>query len=149
MASLIEIDDLKNIHRTAILSGGIDEMSLIDTVRDEATLYYIVERANYIDAAYERSAWIMWSVANYHPFMEGNKRTALLSGEIQLSDEFIDVNDTSMNTYIRNLAAGNVTEDYLCAWIKTHAKRLDCDKSCEHLDMLIKIHKEALRLLSI
>ena len=59
MVSLIEIDGLKTIHRTAILSGSIDEMSLMDSVRDEATLYHIAGRANYIDAAYERSAWII------------------------------------------------------------------------------------------
>lgn len=148
MTPSISPDKLKNIHKAAIIAGGIDEISLIDTIRDEATLFYIAERSNYIDGEYRRSAWIMWSIANYHPFMEGNKRTALLSGEIVLDNEFINVDDASMDIYIRNMASGNINEEELYEWIKSHAKCLD-EYDNEHIEILVKIHKEALKLLSI
>lgn len=90
----------------------------------------------------------MWSIANYHPFMEGNKRTAILSGEIVLDNEFINVDDASMDIYIRNMASGNINEEELYEWIKSHAKCLD-EYDNEHIEILVKIHKEALKLLSI
>ena len=74
----ITVDFLMEIHRYAIESGGGDETKLKDAVLYLGTLEYIADRANRIQNELDRAAFLLHSVANYHPFVEGNKRTAFL-----------------------------------------------------------------------
>ena len=104
---------LMDIHRIAIGYAVNDESSLTDTVRDEGTLDYIASRAEDIDDPTERAAWLLWSVSTMHPFMEGNKRTAVLACEFALGNRGLDVDDRedALNALIRIIASGSDIED--------------------------------------
>ena len=104
---------LMDIHRIAIGYAINDESSLSDTIRDEGTLDYIASRAEDNDDPTERAAWLLWSVSTMHPFMEGNKRTAVLACECALGSRGLDVDnrEDALNALIRIIASGSDIED--------------------------------------
>jgi death-on-curing protein len=50
-------------------------------VLSEATLHYMVFRANRMKDTFTRAATILHAIGSQHPFMNGNKRTALIVAE--------------------------------------------------------------------
>ncbi|MBR2254511.1 MAG: Fic family protein, partial [Candidatus Methanomethylophilaceae archaeon] len=109
---------LMDLHREAIWHGSPDEKSLLDTVRDEGTLSYIADKASYIENCIDRAAWLMWSIANYHPFAEGNKRTAYLAAQSVLRGRAIGCSDVrESEAFIRRMAAGEETEEKVREYI--------------------------------
>jgi len=48
-------------------------------VRDYGTLEFICDRCNTENDLIERAAMGLFYIANYHPFFDANKRTALLT----------------------------------------------------------------------
>jgi len=124
MASKITVNMIKEIHRAAIISGSRDEMSLIDLVRDEGTLFYIADKANKIDDEIERASFMLFSIAYLHPFVEGNKRTAVLAAEIALGpDLFIDADAEELNAAVRRIGSHLGTIEHTKEWMKTHVRK--------------------------
>ena len=68
-----------------------------------------------------------FGIARNHPFIDGNKRTALASMIVFLGLNGIDLDAPSeMATAIMlSLAAGEITEDVLARWIADHMRALD------------------------
>lgn len=112
------------VHYLAIQSGDRDEMKLKDAVRDAGTLEYIAEKADRIRKEIDRAAFLLYSVANYHPFVEGNKRTAIILAEFTLKRYILkgDVNEN--NAAICSIASGQMTESEVKEWIKRTFVRL-------------------------
>jgi death-on-curing protein len=119
----ITVDYLMAVHGRAIDAGIRDEAKLKDAVRDIGTLEYIADKANRIRDELERAAFMMYSVANYHPFVEGNKRTALLLAETVLKESYIDVDGVEMNRMVRKIAAGELDETQTKKWMTEKSKR--------------------------
>ena len=118
----ISVEKLKLIHGIAIDSGIIpSEQSIKDLVRDEGTLFFIAERASKISENKKCAAFLIHSIATLHPFIEANKRTAVLSAEFVMIDEIIDVSKDELNKFIRNVASGNVKEKEVLKWIESNA----------------------------
>ncbi len=109
---LLNKDTLLQIHRKAILSASHDESSFLDSVRDEATLEFIIERSPRSADPMERATSFLWCIANWHPFVEGNKRTAWLAAQCSLDREIIVCDDASkFDQTIRSIASGVIPED--------------------------------------
>lgn len=126
MKSKITIELIKEVHRAAILSGSRDESLLLDIVRDEGTLHYISERSNGISDDTERAAFALFSISNYHPFTEGNKRTAVLVAELALGPGlFIDADAEELNAAVRKIGSEYGTLELAVKWMKEHVKRID------------------------
>jgi len=68
-----------------------------------------------------------FGIARNHPFVDGNKRTALVSMIVFLGlNEFdLDAPQEVTTGIILDLAAGELTEEALAAWITDHIRRLD------------------------
>lgn len=134
------------LHRTAIAYADSDESSLSDTVRDEGTLDYITEKAGMYGSSIEKAAWLLWSIANYHPFAEGNKRTAWLSMQLALDGGYVRCSDPEgMNAYIRRLASGEVPQEDAERFIESGLA--PCGSS-DRMDRIIEGQRELLRRLS-
>ena len=105
----ITADTLMLAHRIATEYAVNDESSLSDAVRDMGTLEYIADRAQTFEDPIDLGAWLLWSISTMHPFVEGNKRTALLSCQYALGDRMFDVDgrEDVLNRDIRDIAAGN------------------------------------------
>ena len=105
----ITADILMLTHRIATEYAVNDESSLSDAVRDMGTLEYIADKAQTFDSNIDRAAWLLWSVSTMHPFVEGNKRTALLSCQYALRNRRfqIDGRENILNRDIRDITSGN------------------------------------------
>ncbi|MCL2711685.1 MAG: Fic family protein [Methanomassiliicoccaceae archaeon] len=114
----ITVDRLMVVHRSAIVSGMMDELKLKDAVRDIGTLEYIVEKANSIRDDLSRAAFLLYSIANYHPFVEGNKRTAFLMAGVVSKKCDLKEEAHESNIMIRKIAAGEMDEEGVKRWIE-------------------------------
>ncbi len=65
-----------------------------------------------------------FGIARNHPFADGNKRTAFVAKELFLSlnGYMFEATDEDCILTILALAAGELTEAQLAAWVRTHAK---------------------------
>jgi death on curing protein len=68
-----------------------------------------------------------FGIARNHPFIDGNKRTALASMIVFLGLNGIDLDapQEAVTAMMLSLAAGEVTEDVLARWIADHIRPLD------------------------
>jgi death-on-curing protein len=67
-----------------------------------------------------------FGIAKNHPFVDGNKRTALASMIVFLGLNRLDLEATQQEAaaIVFSLAAGEITEDVLARWIAGHIKPL-------------------------
>ncbi len=96
--------------------------------RDEGLLESALARARNL-AAYgdpdvaQLAAAYGFGVARNHPFVDGNKRTALVAIELflLLNGWELHASDADCVMQILALAAGELDEDSLAAWVRAHA----------------------------
>lgn len=97
-------------------------------VRDEALLESALARARnrweYGDEPdlAELAAAYGYGLATNHPFVDGNKRTAFLItyAFLRVNGARIDAEEPEVVDLMRGLAAGEVSESELAAWIRNH-----------------------------
>jgi death-on-curing protein len=96
-------------------------------IRDRGLLQSALARprnkAAYADAdAADLAAAYAWAIARNHPFIDGNKRAALLAAEIFLIDNGHELKADDGTTYatIMKLAEGTLSETALADWIRDH-----------------------------
>ncbi len=98
-----------------------------DGLRDEGLLLSALARAENI-YAYEPDADLFRLAAAYcagvvknHPFVDGNKRTGILSAVVFLGLNGIaaDFDEAMIVTMVYGLAAGEISEDALSAWFRS------------------------------
>ena len=108
-------------HRESLARFGGD-----DGIRDEGLLLSALARAENIHA-YEPDADVFRLAAAYcagvvknHPFVDGNKRTGVLSAVVFLGLNGIELafDEPAVVTIIYGLAAGEIGEDKLAAWLR-------------------------------
>ncbi len=111
----------------AIHTAQIAEHGGADGVRDEGLLLSALARPQnvfaYNDEADHASlaASYAFGIAKNHPFLDGNKRTALVVMRtfLALNDlNFVTTPEAKFTT-ILGLAEGSLTEEDLAAWIRT------------------------------
>ncbi len=63
-----------------------------------------------------------FGIARNHPFVDGNKRTAAVVSEtfLSLNGHSLNATDAELVVAILALAAGELTEDELADWFRTH-----------------------------
>jgi death on curing protein len=68
-----------------------------------------------------------FGIARNHPFIDGNKRTALASIIVFLGLNGVDLDapPEAATAMILSLAAGEIAEDVLASWIADHIRPLD------------------------
>ena len=116
----------------AIHKRQIAEHGGIDGVRDDGLLQSALARPKNL-AAYTNdvdlaglAASYAFGIAKNHPFLDGNKRTALVVAETFLMlnghDFYADASETYMQ--FLGLADGTVSEEELAKWIRQHLAEL-------------------------
>ena len=108
-------------HRESLVRfGGADGL------RDEGLLMSALARAENIHA-YDPDADLFKLAAAYcagvvknHPFVDGNKRTGILSAVVFLSLNGVEpeFDEAMIVTIVYGLAAGEIGEDALAAWFR-------------------------------
>lgn len=119
----LTIDAVLAIHRLQIAEHGGDA-----GVRDIGLLESALARPKNVEA-YEPEADIARLAASYgfgiaknHPFIDGNKRTALVATRTFLILNGITLEATEEDKYLTflALAEGSLSEDELVAWFRDH-----------------------------
>lgn len=124
MKSRISTGYIRMIHRYAI-SVKEEELSLMDAVRYEPDLDFLCMRLESIDDPMERAAVAMHDIAYNHPFVEGNKRTALLLCENLLDDDvFITADEDSIYRFVLEVARGEHDVDDVRRWLEANTGHL-------------------------
>jgi death-on-curing protein len=97
-------------------AGGVSDIALL-----ESALNRPVNKSNYESAELpELAASYAYRIARNHPFVDGNKRTALLTMYTFLGINGVDlvVAEADAAAMILSLAAGEVSEESLARWIR-------------------------------
>lgn len=119
----LRTDAVLAMHKRQIAEHGGD-----DGVRDIGLFESALARPKNIEG-YEPDSDIArlaaaygFGIAKNHPFIDGNKRTALVAARTFLLLNGFDLKATPADKYITilKLAEGNLTEDELAAWLREH-----------------------------
>ena len=122
--------DYPNVGETiAIHDSLIDEFGGSSGLRDEGALASAIMRPQlrYYESLIEEGAALMESLATNHPFIDGNKRTALAVTDVFLSlnGNFIDCHSRETYAFFMRLFEMNsVRFAQLHAWLKETVKPL-------------------------
>lgn len=117
---------VKALHRESIARFGGS-----DGLRDEGLLESALARPQNRQAyaaeasVFELAADYCFGIASNHPFLDGNKRTAILSAAtfLSLNGYHFDPPETSLVQMIVGLAAGEVEAAGISAWFEAYSSR--------------------------
>lgn len=75
---------------------------------------------------FDLAASYAYGLAKNHPFVDGNKRSALVVSEtfLYINGWELEATDVECILMFQNLAAGNVSEDDLADWFQEHSVKL-------------------------
>ena len=103
------------------LPGVRDENALESAIARPRQKWHYAERTDIPDLA---AAYAFGLVRN-HPYRDGNKRIGFLAmvAFLGINGYAFEATDAEVVTQIVALAAGDVSEDQLAAWIRNHSRR--------------------------
>jgi death-on-curing protein len=114
----------------AIHDEQLAEHGGLPGVRDmgalESALTRPQNRAAYEDASVpELAAAYAFGIARNHPFVDGNKRTALVVAELflEINGYGLNADDVAMVVTFLSLAASDLEETALATWFEEHASK--------------------------
>jgi len=122
----LDIDTVLDFHAEQLsLFGGADGVRDLGLL--ESALARPINKFAYgeTDLAALAAAY-GFGIARNHPFVDGNKRTALTSMIVFLGLNGFDLDapQEAATAIVLSLAAGEITEDILTRWIAGHSKPL-------------------------
>lgn len=100
-------------------------------VRDEGLLESALARPRQMFAYSEResdvvdlAAALAYGLARNHPFVDGNKRTAIVACEtfIELNGSNLEADDADLFSLVLALADGRLTAQEFAGWLRTHLR---------------------------
>lgn len=116
----LTLAEVQAIHREQI-----DEYGGVQGIRDKGRLESAVFRpqVGYYTSAAEEAAALMESLANNHPFLDGNKRTAFAAAHTFLLINGYDLEVSSVAAYqfvMESMAEGDFRFAQILKWINAH-----------------------------
>lgn len=115
--------NIMRIHRMVIEKSGVErERGLENAVISSAAIDGLCDRIEYCSDCFERAAVAIDYIANFHPFVEGNKRTSfevavrfLRIGGYRLDD------DEKTYLFIRDVAKGMYDRGEIEDWLRRNS----------------------------
>ena len=76
---------------------------------------------------YDKAAQLCYGIANNHPFIDGNKRTALHSMYVYLIINGLDItaSEQEVENVIINIAAGKMNNIELSQWLQNNTVEIE------------------------
>ena len=124
------MSDWKWVGVESALAGHREQLTLFgggDGVRDQGLLESALARPQHLvsygdpDLA-ELAANYAYGIAKNHPFVDGNKRVALMVCEafIVKNGSILDATNSELSVVFLDLAAGEISEGELADWLREH-----------------------------
>lgn len=120
--SRICVEGIKKLHRGIILDSGFEhERGLEDSIYSEAALQRICDSVDYITDPFDMAALAMEAIALNHPFVEGNKRTALAVTLAILNDSGYYLPDGyPTSDFVKEVSMGLHERDEIADWLRNN-----------------------------
>lgn len=120
MRTSYPVEFFTEVHRVAI-SVNPSEASLAGVVRSESDLFFLGLKLESCENIFERAATALYNIACYHPFYEGNKRTALLTCELLLENMMITAPEETIYQFVLDVACDRIQIDEIVLWLKSNS----------------------------
>lgn len=123
------IQDIYELHtqleNTFILSPGIRDKNLLASAVN--TPFQTFMGNDLYPSIYDKAAQLCYGIANNHPFIDGNKRTALHSMYVYLIINGYDIIATQQDVenLIINVAAGRMPTTELSKWLQNNTVEIE------------------------
>jgi death-on-curing protein len=118
----LSVEKIIEIHNEIILKfGGANG------ILSESTLHFMVYRINRIKNIFQRAATILHAIGSQHPFIDGNKRTALVVAENVLGQQgyYISADEDTIVEFMLEVASYKNEPDEIERWLKEHVKMME------------------------
>jgi death on curing protein len=117
--NMVEAFHAESLARFGVADGLRDEGLMLSDLARPENIHACDESADIVALA---AAYCAGIVKN-HPFIDGNKRTGLLAAIVflGLSDIAFEFDEVEVVIMIYGLAAGEVLEDAIAAWLRKSA----------------------------
>jgi death on curing protein len=92
-----------------------------------STLHFMIFRINKIKDIFRRAAVVLHAIGSQHPFVDGNKRTALVVAENVLGQQgyYIAADEDTIVEFMLDVASYRLEPDTIEQWLKDHAKMME------------------------
>lgn len=116
------VQDIHELHtqleNVFVLSSGVRDENLLASAVN--TPFQTFMGNDLYPSIYDKAAQLCYGIANNHPFIDGNKRTALHSMYVYLIINGFDItaSQQDVENLIINVAAGNMTNVELAQWLR-------------------------------
>ena len=122
MSTYLTLDDVQGIHQ-----DSVDAFGGSHGIRDSAGLEAAVMRpqSGYYHDAISEAAALWESLSQNHPFVDGNKRTAIASmaAHLAINGYGLDMEELDAYRFVMDLyTSGRFQMSELEAWLRTHTK---------------------------
>lgn len=123
------VQDIYKLHiqleETFILSSGIRDENLLASAVN--TPFQTFMGNDLYPSIYDKAAQLCYGIANNHPFIDGNKRTALHSMYVYLIINGYDIIATQQDVenLIINVAAGRMPTTELSKWLQNNTVEIE------------------------
>jgi death-on-curing protein len=96
-------------------------------VLSESTLHFMVFRVNKIEDIFRNAATVLHAIGSQHPFVDGNKRTALVVAENVLGQRgyYIAADEENIVEFMLAVASYKLEPDTIEQWLKDHVKEME------------------------
>ncbi len=96
-------------------------------ILSESTLHYLVYRLNRNRRIFRRAALALHAIGSQRPFIDGNKRTALIVAEHILGNEglYLAVGDDQVVEFMLGVASYRSGPDEIETWIQNNAEKME------------------------
>ena len=123
------IQDIYELHtqleNTFILSPGIRDQNLLASAVN--TPFQTFMGNDLYPSIYDKAAQLCYGIANNHPFIDRNKRTALHSMYVYLIINGFDIaaSQQEVENLIINVAAGRMNNSELSEWLQNNTIKIE------------------------
>ena len=118
------VDRIKRIHRGIILdSGNPHEVGLEDAMYNDMGIQRVCDAMEFEEDPFRMAAIALESIAIFHPFAEGNKRTAFAIAVSILHDSGYRLSDDlDTSSFVIEVSMGMHDVDEIAEWFQKNVR---------------------------
>jgi death-on-curing protein len=122
----VTVKQVKAIHQQQILAFG-GSSGILDEGKLESAVFRAQNLSNYNPEAtiYDSAAAIGWGIANNHPFVDGNKRTAfvVMAVFLEINGMMVTASEVDVVNIMLAVASSQISQEQLSDWLSKSSSR--------------------------